>query len=166
MSTTFPAASARVFSTDYDAPEVIQAASLAMGLLKKTKQESMTELLAAIAAKREDVLTALSKVQLTTRQLGLLQRHSTPLGLLRCQPHAHLAYCQDCQAYALTSNTAPTRCQITTGCESKKQHRSKFPAFHPAGEPIPEIEDRPLTAASDPYDSEGTHVCAEDSDTW
>lgn len=165
MSTTFPSAKARVFATDYEAPEVIQAASLAMGLLKKTKQQSMAELSHAVAAKRSDVLDSLSKIRLTPRQLDLLGTYATELSLVRCQPHAHLVFCSDCRACTLTGSTAPARCQVTDGCRSKDQHRSAFPNYLPADADIPAIEDEPLSDGSDPDSEDGTH-CTDEDDTW
>lgn len=131
---------ARTFATPWEEPAVVQAASVAMALLRKTKTDSLADLIEAIRVHDAIVLKALESVNLTVRQRSLLAEFARPLSILRCNPHAHLLYCADCGAHTAIGSSAPTKCQITYGCLSKDQHKSTFAKYLPAGEPVPEAE--------------------------
>lgn len=134
---------ARTFATPWDEPAVVQAASVAMALLRKTKVGSLADLNEAVRLRDATVLKALSGVNLTVRQRSLLTEFAAPLSLLRHNPNAHLLYCGTCGTHSLTSGAAPTKCQITYGCLSKDQHKSMFATYLPVDEPIPEAEHHP-----------------------
>jgi hypothetical protein len=134
---------ARTFATPWEEPAVVQAASVAMALLRKTKTDSLAGLAEAVQVRDDAVLKALEGVNLTVRQRSLLTEFARPLSLLRCNPHAHLLYCVDCGACTAIGSSAPTKCQITFGCLSKDQHKSTFAKYVPAGEPVPEEENHP-----------------------
>ncbi|MCU6479097.1 hypothetical protein [Arthrobacter sp. A2-55] len=95
------------------------AASVAIALLKRTKQNTWTDLVRATDEADLAVAKVFKTVELTDRQLELLNAQQPILGLLQISPAVVPAICPQCTHFVLVSDVAPTRCMVTPDCPGK-----------------------------------------------
>jgi hypothetical protein len=119
--------------------EVAQAVSLGLAVLRKCKQNSWDELVTAMAANDTVVIKAFKALDLEDEQLDVMSRRQPELGLIRIAPPVVPAVCPVCGLFILTSDQAPSKCQVTAGCEGK-------PAKVAAAKAI-KVEPKPIEAA-------------------
>lgn len=110
-----------ILQDDPEAPDCVRAVSLALGLLRQTKQRSWADL--AAAAAEESVAAAMGLVVLHPKQIELLEKYEPMLGFIRwsavggADKIVTIAVCDRCGRWLLTTSTTPARCQLTLGCE-------------------------------------------------
>lgn len=98
--------------TTPEGPPLVQAASLALALLRAAKTPTWVQLCANPER--------LSKVDVDPDQLELMNAHAGPLGLLRAtSPALTLAVCPACGLYTAVNSSAPSSCPLTLGCPGK-----------------------------------------------
>ncbi len=112
-----------ILQDDPEAPDCVRAVSLALGLLRHTKQRSWADLAAASAAAQESVVAAMGLVVLHPDQIDLVEAYEPMLGFIRwsavggADKIVTVAVCDRCGRWLLTTSTTPARCQLTLGCE-------------------------------------------------
>jgi len=110
-----------ILQDDPATPDCVRAVSLALGLLRQTKQRSWADL--AAAAAEESVAAAMGLVVLHPKQIELLEKYEPMLGFIRwsavggADKIVTVAACDRCGRWLLTTSTTPARCQLTLGCE-------------------------------------------------
>ena len=110
-----------ILQDDPEAPDCVRAVSLALGLLRQTKQRSWADL--AAAAAEESVAAAMGLVVLHPDQIELVEKYEPMLGFIRwsavggADKIVTIAACDRCGRWLLTTSTTPARCQLTLGCE-------------------------------------------------
>lgn len=72
-----------ILQDDPEAPECVRTVSLALGLLRHTKQRSWADLAAASAAAEESVVAAMGSVVLVPDQIDLVEAYEPMLGFIR-----------------------------------------------------------------------------------
>jgi hypothetical protein len=111
-----------ILQDDPEAPDCVRAVSLALGLLRHTKQRSWADLAAASAAE-ESVVAAMGSVVLLPDQIELVEAYEPMLGFIRwsavggADKIVTVAVCDRCGRWLLTTSSTPARCQLTLGCE-------------------------------------------------
>ncbi len=112
-----------ILQDDQQAPDCVRAVSLALGLLRHTKQRSWADLAAAAAAAEESVVAAMGSVVLVPDQIDLVEAYEPMLGFIRwsavggADKIVTVAVCDRCGRWLLTTSSTPARCQLTLGCE-------------------------------------------------
>ena len=112
-----------ILQDDPEAPDCVRAVSLALGLLRQTKQRSWADLAAASAAAEESVVAAMGLVVLLPDQIELVESYEPMLGFIRwsavggADKIVTVAVCDRCGRWLLTTSTTPAKCQLTLGCE-------------------------------------------------
>ncbi len=110
-----------ILQVDPEAPDCVRAASLALALLRQTKQRSWADLAAATA--EESVAAAMRLVVLHPDQIELVEKYEPMLSCIRwsaaggADKIVTIAVCDRCGRWLLTTSTTPARCQLTLGCE-------------------------------------------------
>lgn len=141
--------------TNSEYSETAQAVSLGLAVLRKCKQNSWEELVAAMAADDVTVIKAFQALDLDEDQLELMGRRQREIGLVRITPAVVPAICPACEMFILTSDAAPAKCQVTAGCEGKPAKVAAAKATKAAPKPVeapsavPASETRP--APDDDY---------------
>lgn len=114
--------------------------SLGTTLLKRTKHNTWPELVGAIQAGDEDVAKVFQTIDLTPRQLGLINAAQPVLNLVSITPAVTAAICPECGMFILVSGTAPSGCSVTLDCPGKP---AKVSAATGSKDPIDD-EDLPV----------------------
>jgi len=110
-----------ILQDDPATPDCVRAVSLALGLLRQTKQRSWADL--AAAAAEEAVAAAMGLVVLHPDQIELVEKYEPMLGFIRwsavggADKIVTVAACDRCGRWLLTTSSTPARCQLTLGCE-------------------------------------------------
>ena len=130
-----------------DGPELVQAASLALGLMRATKTSSWGELVTD-AARWGDC-------RVTPAQAQLLDAHQGPLTLLKSgSPALTLAVCPVCNRFTVVAGAAGASCPLTLGCPGKPVRASAATRTKPAAKEVdtaPALDDA-LFPAPEPAD--------------
>lgn len=95
------------------------AVSLGLGLMKKCKVNTWSELTTEMAAGNPDVVKVFKTLELGMGQVQLLQDHQGILSVVSLDPPAFPAFCPDCGHFTLTSDVKPTKCLVTSDCSGK-----------------------------------------------
>ncbi|HEX9225992.1 MAG TPA: hypothetical protein VF885_04970, partial [Arthrobacter sp.] len=119
--------------------ETAQAVSLGLAVLRKCKQNSWDELVTAMAANDTVVIKAFKALDLEDEQLDVMSRRQPELGLIRIAPPVVPAVCPSCGMFILTSDQAPSKCQVTAGCEGKPAKVAAAKAVKVEPKPIEEV---------------------------
>lgn len=98
---------------------VMEAVSLGIALLKKCKANTWGELTTSMAAGDAATVKIFRSLELGDRQLQVLQENQEFLDLLRISPAVVPAFCSTCGEFVLTSDTAPTKCMVSSDCAGK-----------------------------------------------
>lgn len=133
------------FTTPAELPELAQAASLALALLRTAKVTSWTQLVAEPQR--------LAKVVVDPDQVALLNRHKDTLALLRHgSPAITLAVCRTCGRFSTLSGAAASKCPMTLGCTTEPVRVSAAPRTKPPGKPDDAMDDQapPVDAGTTP----------------
>lgn len=96
-----------------------EAVSLGIALLKKAKQNTWPELVTAMGSNNLLVIKAFKAVDLTDAQLDTINMWQPVLNLVKVNPAVIPVICPVCEHYVLTTDSAPSRCMVTAGCEGK-----------------------------------------------
>lgn len=103
-----------------DEDERIVASSLMLAILRKTGTLTLADLDKAIRRGDSLVREKLSTIQLTDKQVGILSRQRIAASYTRVKPTVSIITCSECGEW-LSSASAVTRCQMTTGCPGRKE---------------------------------------------
>lgn len=102
-----------------DVDDRIIASSLMLAILSKAGLSTPAELSKALAAGDEAVMGKLSSVVLDDEQIDILDREATAASYTRIKDSASVIVCLECGEW-LTSATAVSKCQMTSGCPGRK----------------------------------------------
>lgn len=118
------------FEYDTSSPRPVQAASLALVLMRYLQVNSMTEFLdlARLSPERAEHTTKTFVERLATLNLddesqSLLNEHMPLLSRMRIKPQVTLGICPEClqrspgHGWQLVRTAAPSKCRMTAGCE-------------------------------------------------
>lgn len=117
--------------------EPLEAASLALYVLRRSKEETWSNLLAAALAGPGKARDAMAAFDLDEHQLDVLHENEHLLRQLRLTPTVQLAMCPECGAALWVEGTAPNRCTIGTACTGSPV---KAPVAKAVKEPKPQAE--------------------------
>ena len=97
------------FTTDPDAPELAQAASLGLAMLRAAKTATWAELVADPSR--------LAGLTFSPAQLALVNAHGGELTFVRVGPPlVTLAVCPVCGSFTVVAGAPATTCPLTLGC--------------------------------------------------
>jgi hypothetical protein len=134
------------FALDDAASPLMQAASLALALLRAAKVAAWCELVAEP--------DRLAGVHVSSEQLDLLNTHREALGWLQVGPPlVTVAVCPDCSRITIVTGTPATTCPMTLGCNGKPVRAAAAVRWKPPAQPDEEHADVPAVRAdvADPH---------------
>lgn len=103
------------YDTPADLPAAVQAAGIALAILKAAKVQDWVELASLLGGRP----LAEIGVELDAAQIELIDDNKDVLPFLRTSPNVTVAACRDCGEFVAVAGTPPTKCRMTDGCTGK-----------------------------------------------
>lgn len=105
------------FTSDTKLGQKGQAVALALALLRKAKQDTWDDLLAAIDADDPDTMSTLATLHLTDQQRRTVETHAGLVRLVGTRPPLRtVAFCVACGEHLVVVGAVPSRCTFTRHC--------------------------------------------------
>lgn len=100
-------------------PDLVRAASLALGVARHCKAQTWAEFAERAVERDPATLTRLAGLDVTDGDSDLVARYDQVLRFLSVRPLVTVAVCADCGAWTLVGSSVPTRCRVTRRCAGR-----------------------------------------------